>query len=348
MQLPRFVHRLLPGEAFDTPHGALQKDLVPHQQLEQRLSPRASLANGTPKVLVMVEKRRHGAVAEAVPGTQMLAGPQWAHARRQHQEHPSMWGWLSRRRRLKPCIHRSVTKPLSFGRQHHHTDTTSLRSSHTHHRESATRGAASQCRRARRWTSRCSRRWPPSRSSSSPSRFVGGWGGGWGGLSVWRQSRASSELTFHAWTPRQTRPTQEEARIDAQIKKLEEMDEDDFEVLRRKRLEKLKRQEQQKAEWRLLGHGVCVPRRRDEWMNDRWMSGRPTPPPPYLSTPPFPKPHTPHTQLLGVPEPAGLLRGGQEVPAHGRALLPAHHALLPGGGRALRAARGAAPRDAGA
>lgn len=36
------------------------------------------------------------------------------------------------------------------------------------------------------------------------------------------------------------------------------MDEDDFEVLRRKRLEKLKRQEQQKAEWRLLGHGVCV------------------------------------------------------------------------------------------
>lgn len=51
-------------------------------------------------------------------------------------------------------------------------------------------------------------------------------------------------------------PQQEEARIDEQIKKLEEMDEDDFEVLRQKRLEKLKRQEQQKAEWRLLGHGV--------------------------------------------------------------------------------------------
>ncbi len=61
---------------------------------------------------------------------------------------------------------------------------------------------------------------------------------------------------------RVTRPSlpppraQEEARIDAQLKKLEDMDEDDFEVLRQKRLEKLKRQEQQKAEWRLQGHGV--------------------------------------------------------------------------------------------
>lgn len=58
--------------------------------------------------------------------------------------------------------------------------------------------------------------------------------------------------------PRPPTRQQEEERIDAQIKKLEEMDEDDFEVLRQKRLEKLKRQEQQKAEWRLLGHGMCV------------------------------------------------------------------------------------------
>lgn len=34
------------------------------------------------------------------------------------------------------------------------------------------------------------------------------------------------------------------------------MDEDDFEVLRQRRLEKMKKQAQQKAEWQFHGHGT--------------------------------------------------------------------------------------------
>ena len=49
---------------------------------------------------------------------------------------------------------------------------------------------------------------------------------------------------------------QEEQKLDKAIQKLEAMDEDDFEVLRQKRLEKMKRQAQQKAEWQFHGHGV--------------------------------------------------------------------------------------------
>jgi predicted GTPase len=50
-------------------------------------------------------------------------------------------------------------------------------------------------------------------------------------------------------------PEQEERKLDEVINKLENMDEDDFEALRQKRLQKMKRQQQLKAEWTLLGHG---------------------------------------------------------------------------------------------
>lgn len=51
-------------------------------------------------------------------------------------------------------------------------------------------------------------------------------------------------------------PAQEEEKLDQAIQKLENMDEDDFEKLRQKRLEKLRRQQEQKAEWSFLGHGT--------------------------------------------------------------------------------------------
>jgi len=50
--------------------------------------------------------------------------------------------------------------------------------------------------------------------------------------------------------------SQQEQRLDEAIKKLDNMDEDDFEALRQKRLEKLKQQQRQKTEWTFLGHGV--------------------------------------------------------------------------------------------
>lgn len=40
------------------------------------------------------------------------------------------------------------------------------------------------------------------------------------------------------------------------IQKLDNMGEDDFEVLRQRRLEKLKKQQRQKTEWTFLGHGT--------------------------------------------------------------------------------------------
>jgi hypothetical protein len=44
-------------------------------------------------------------------------------------------------------------------------------------------------------------------------------------------------------------------QVDAEIAKLESMQEDDFEVLRKRRMEALKKQQQQKQEWLNSGHG---------------------------------------------------------------------------------------------
>jgi hypothetical protein len=49
---------------------------------------------------------------------------------------------------------------------------------------------------------------------------------------------------------------QEEEKLDKVIQKLENMDEDDFEKLRAKRLEKMRRAHEQKIEWKFLGHGT--------------------------------------------------------------------------------------------
>lgn len=46
-----------------------------------------------------------------------------------------------------------------------------------------------------------------------------------------------------------------EQQVDAEIENLEKMDEDDFEMLRRKRLESLKKSQHQKDEWLQNGHG---------------------------------------------------------------------------------------------
>lgn len=46
-----------------------------------------------------------------------------------------------------------------------------------------------------------------------------------------------------------------EQQVDAEINKLDHMDEDDFEVLRRKRMEQIKKAQQQKQEWFAQGHG---------------------------------------------------------------------------------------------
>ena len=47
----------------------------------------------------------------------------------------------------------------------------------------------------------------------------------------------------------------EEAKLDEELKKLEEMDEDDYEVLRQKRLLALQKKTRQEQDWRQLGHG---------------------------------------------------------------------------------------------
>ena len=44
-------------------------------------------------------------------------------------------------------------------------------------------------------------------------------------------------------------------QVDAEIAKLESMEEDDFEALRRRRMEAMKKQQQQKQEWLNSGHG---------------------------------------------------------------------------------------------
>ena len=44
-------------------------------------------------------------------------------------------------------------------------------------------------------------------------------------------------------------------QVDAEIAKLDNMEEDDFEALRRRRMEALKKQQQQKQEWMNSGHG---------------------------------------------------------------------------------------------
>ena len=49
---------------------------------------------------------------------------------------------------------------------------------------------------------------------------------------------------------------QEEAKLDRELQKLEQLGEDDFDKLRQRRLEKMKRAEQQKAAFRQLGHGT--------------------------------------------------------------------------------------------
>ncbi|KAK7096779.1 thioredoxin domain-containing protein 9-like [Littorina saxatilis] len=46
-----------------------------------------------------------------------------------------------------------------------------------------------------------------------------------------------------------------EQQVDAEIAKLENMEEDDFDALRRRRMEGLKKQQQQKQEWLNNGHG---------------------------------------------------------------------------------------------
>lgn len=47
----------------------------------------------------------------------------------------------------------------------------------------------------------------------------------------------------------------EELQLDAQLKSLENLDEDDYEVIRQKRLISLQKKARQEQDWRQLGHG---------------------------------------------------------------------------------------------
>ncbi|KAK6975606.1 thioredoxin domain-containing protein 9 [Biomphalaria glabrata] len=46
-----------------------------------------------------------------------------------------------------------------------------------------------------------------------------------------------------------------ENQVDAEIERLEKMDDDDFEILRQRRMEAMKKSQQQKQEWLAAGHG---------------------------------------------------------------------------------------------
>ena len=46
-----------------------------------------------------------------------------------------------------------------------------------------------------------------------------------------------------------------EDQVDAEMKRLENMDEDDLEAIKRKRMDMMKKQQEKKTEWRQQGHG---------------------------------------------------------------------------------------------
>ena len=46
-----------------------------------------------------------------------------------------------------------------------------------------------------------------------------------------------------------------EDQVDAEMKKLESMDEDDLEALKKRRIEMMKKQQEKKQEWLAQGHG---------------------------------------------------------------------------------------------
>ena len=56
-----------------------------------------------------------------------------------------------------------------------------------------------------------------------------------------------------------------ESQLDAEIQRLDKMDEDDFETLRQKRLQAMKKAQQQKQEWLSQGHGQYeeIPEEKD-------------------------------------------------------------------------------------
>ncbi len=49
-----------------------------------------------------------------------------------------------------------------------------------------------------------------------------------------------------------------EEKLDAEINKLENMDEDEMEALKAKRMAALKKQQAKKQEWLAQGHGRCL------------------------------------------------------------------------------------------
>lgn len=49
--------------------------------------------------------------------------------------------------------------------------------------------------------------------------------------------------------------SKEEQKLDAQLKSLEGLDEDDYEVIRQRRLIGLQKKARQEQDWRQLGHG---------------------------------------------------------------------------------------------
>lgn len=49
-----------------------------------------------------------------------------------------------------------------------------------------------------------------------------------------------------------------EAQIDAQLQKMDKLDEDDLEMIRRKRLEEMKKARKQQDDWKAAGHGNYV------------------------------------------------------------------------------------------
>ena len=58
------------------------------------------------------------------------------------------------------------------------------------------------------------------------------------------------------WTEITTTPCQiMEDQVDAEMKKLESMDEDDLEALKKRRIEMMKKQQEKKQEWLAQGHG---------------------------------------------------------------------------------------------
>jgi hypothetical protein len=106
----------------------------------------------------------------------------------------------------------------------------------------------------------------------------------------------------------------EEEKLDQQLHQMESLEEDELERMRAQRMEVMKRNQKQKAEWLAQGHGEyrevedqCVPSRKRLSATPRWKPAPPAAAPPHaarpptsLTPPPLPPPPSPLLLSLRV------------------------------------------------